>query len=135
MECIDLLCPVLVKIINLSLESGIFPSGMKSARVRPLIKKANLDPEQLKNYRPVSNLPSLSKVLEKVVVSQLKEHMEVNALGAKMQSAYRSGHSTETALLRVVNDVQMAIDGKKAVILILLDLSAAFDTVDHTILC
>ena len=89
----------------------------------------------LKNYRPVSNLPTLSKIIEKLVVAQLQHHMRVNGLDEKMQSAYKSGHSTETALLRLKNDMLMAIDGRKAVILVLLDLSAVFDTVDHEIMC
>ena len=115
--------------------NGLFPTSLKAARVTPLIKKSNLDPEQLKNYRPVSNLPTLSKIIEKLVVAQLQHHMHVNGLNEKMQSAYKSDHSTETALLHLKNDMLMAIDGRKAVILVLLDLSAAFDTVDHEIMC
>ena len=129
------ICPVLTRIANISLSSGVFPTSLKAARVKPLIKKSSLDPEQLKNYRPVSNLPTLSKIIEKLVVRQLQHHMQVNGLDEKMQSAYKSGHSTETALLRLKNDMLMAIDGRKAVVLVLLDLSAAVDTVDHDIMC
>ena len=126
---------MITKVVNLSLESGCFPDLLKSARVKPLIKNQNLDPEQLKNYRPISNLPTLSKVIEKVVTRQLCNYMVKNGLENKFQSAYRKAHSTETALLRVNNDVLMAVDAKKAVALVLLDLSAAFDTVDHATLC
>ena len=87
-----------------------------------------------KNYRPVSNLSFISKLIEKAVSSQLKTYLDTNNLNEPFQSAYRKGHSTETALLRVKNDIMMAVDQKKAVILVLLDLSAAFDTIDHEVL-
>ena len=131
---LDCLTPVITQLVNLSLSSGYFASKLKSAIVKPLLKKASLDPEIFKNFRPVSNLSFLSKVIEKVIVAQLLRHMEDNNLLEKMQSAYRKAHSTETALLRVQNDILKAVDGKKAVFLVLLDLSAAFDTVDHAIL-
>ena len=98
------------------------------------MKKSTLDPDYFQNFRPVSNLSFLSKVIEKIVAAQLLKHLEKNNLLDKMQSAYKSGHSTETALLRVHNDIMMAVDKKKHVSLVLLDLSAAFDTVDHEIL-
>lgn len=82
----------------------------------------------------MSNLAFLSKVIEKVVASRLLDHMEANNLLDPMQSAYRKGHSTETALLRVHDDIVSAVDKGHGVCLVLLDLSAAFDTVDHTIL-
>ena len=113
-----------------------FPSQLKSAIVKPLLKTSTLDPEIFKNYRPVSNLSFISNVIEKVIANQLLKHMEENGLLEKMQSAYRSGHSTETALLHVQNDILKAVDGKKKKVVfpVLLDLSAAFDTVDHAIL-
>lgn len=98
------------------------------------MKKPSLDAESFKNYRPVSNLNFLSKVLEKVVASQLMGHIRRNGLQTSFQSAYRDGHSVETALLRVHNDIARAIGARKCVLLVLLDLSAAFDTVDHDIL-
>ena len=128
------LLPVITNIVNLSLSNGCFPTTLKSAIVKPLLKKSNLDTENFKNFRPVSNLSFISKVIEKVIAKQVLKHMEENALLEKMQSAYRCGHSTETALLRVHNDILKAVDGKKVVFLVLLDLSAAFDTVDHKIL-
>ena len=99
-----------------------------------MIKKPNLDPEVLGNYRPVSNLPYLSKILERAVADQLQAHLDTNGLHVKFQSAYRRGHSTETALLRILNDLLVMIDGGNNAILVLLDLSAAFDTLDHTLL-
>ena len=96
------------------------------------MKKPNLDPEVLGNYRPVSNLPYLSKILERPVADQA--HLDTNGLHVKFQSAYRRGHSTETALLRILNDLLVMIDGGNNAVLVLLDLSASFDTLDHTLL-
>ena len=108
--------------------------NFKHALVCPTIKKPSLDANILKNYRPISNLPFVSKVLEKIVSARLLTHLETNNLNEMYQSAYKKGHSTETALLRVQNDILCAIDNGQAVFLVLLDLSAAFNTIDHTIL-
>ena len=107
---------------------------MKSAIFKPLLKESTLNPEIFKNYRPVSNLSYVSKVIEKVIAARLPSHMQDQNLLDPFQSAYRSGHSTETALLRVHNDILRIINNGNGVFLVLLDLSAAFDTVDHTIL-
>ena len=107
---------------------------MKQALVTPLLKKPSLDKEVLNNYRPVSNLSFLSKLTERAVASQLTKHMDSNNLHTPVQSAYRPLHSTETALLKVVNDVLLTIDRGNGVIVVLLDLSAAFDTIDHKVL-
>ena len=107
---------------------------MKEAIVTPLLKKASLDPDILKNYRPVSALSFISKVIEKIVASRLCHHMQSHNLYEMKQSAYRKGHSTETALLRIQNDLLNEADKNRASCLVLLDLSAAFDTIDHNIL-
>jgi hypothetical protein len=133
-DCLDILLPSITEIINRSLEDSEVPSSFKKAIVTPLLKKSHLDPENLKNYRPISNLPFLSKVLEKCVLHRLHAHTDDHPLQEPMQSAYRQFHSTETALLKVQNDILHAIDNKQCVFLVLLDLSAAFDTVDHGVL-
>ena len=133
-QCIDKLAPVLTKITNLSLACADFSPSLKLAFVTPLIKKLILDSEILKNYRPVSNLSFISKLIEKIVSHQLITHLKENGLYESFQSAYREFHSTETALLRVQNDLLLAVDESGGAILVLLDLSAAFDTIDHTTL-
>jgi hypothetical protein len=109
------------------------PSELKVARVVPLLKKPGIDPEELKNYRPISNLKFLFKTIERIASSQLNAYLQ-DSLFAPMQSAYRKYHSTETALLRVQNDLLRAVDQHQEAVLILLDFSAAFDTIDHDIL-
>ena len=113
---------------------GFFPESCKSAIVRPLLKKPSLDPENFGNYRPLSNRPFLSKITEKVVLAQLLKHLQTNKRLYHLQSAYRSDHSTETALLKICSDILSALDKKKFALLSLLDLSAALDTIDHSIL-
>lgn len=130
-ECADELLPLITCIINRSLGASCVPKNFKSAQIRPSLKKASLDPDILKNYRPVSNLPFLSKILEKVVDARLEHHLSINNLHEPSQSAYRKYHSTETALLKVQNDITDALDKGNVSLLVLLDLSAAFDTLDH----
>ena len=133
-KCVTVLLPYLVKLFNLSLSSGVVPISFKHAMVKPLIKKPSLDPENLQNYRPISNLSFLSKILEKIVAKRLSDYRTAHHLQEKMQSAYKTGHSTESALLRIQNDILHDLDKKRGVILALLDLSAAFDTIDHDLL-
>ena len=133
-ECVDLLLPSITNTINLSLLNGDVPSELKYAQIRPLLKKQGLDPEILKNYRPVSNLSFLSKVLEKVVAAELNEYLKGNNLSEPHQSAYTKLHSTETALMKVQSDIMHVLDTGNIALLILLDLSAAFDTIDHQVL-
>jgi hypothetical protein len=102
--------------------------------VAPLLKKTGLDVNVLSNYRPVSNIPFLGKVMEKVVAQQLNAILSSNGLHDDLQSAYRRGTSTETALLRIKADVDAILNDGDSVLLVLLDLSAAFDTIDHGIL-
>jgi hypothetical protein len=132
--CIDSLLPVLCKIANLSMSSALMPLPFKQATVTPMLKKPSLDREDFKHYRPVSNLPYVSKLVERVVMARLNEHMSAHSLREPLQSAYRPGHSIETALVKVFDDILCAVDSKKCVLLVLLDMSAAFDTIDHNIM-
>ena len=133
-EAVGALAPIITDIVNLSLTSGVFPSCYKEALVTPLLKKQSLDCNRLQNYRPVSNLALISKIIEKVVSAQLNTYLKENNLLEPCQSAYRQGHSTETALVRVQNDIICAVGQQKAVLFVMLDLSAAFDTVNHQLL-
>ena len=124
--------PALKNIINLSLTIGEMPRNLKTAMVKSLLKKSNSDPGEFVNFRPVSNLKFVSKLIEKAVFLQVNTYLTTNALREPLQSAYETLHSTETAVLKVHNDIMLSLDKGKNVILILLDLSAAFDTVNHT---
>ena len=124
---------IIADIINISLRDGIFPETLRKALVRPLLKKPNLDLLD-KNYRPVSNLSYVSKLIEQVAAVQLVNHIESHGLMEVYQSAYHALHSTETALLKVKTDVIKALENQEVACLILLDLSVAFDTIDHDIL-
>jgi hypothetical protein len=127
-ECSQQFASPIADIVNKSLSSGTVPSSFKQAVVRPLLKKPGLDKDVFKNYRPVSNLCFISKVLEKVVAQRLDAHLAANDLNDSLQSAYRHFHSTETALLKVQSDIMEALDRGSMVVLIMIDLSAAFDT-------
>ena len=128
------LSPFIVKLFNTSLTSGVFPTSQKCASVTPALKKVTLDPFDLGNYRPISNLKFVSKLLEHAAHEQIVGYASENQLLPDTQSAYQKPRSTETAILKVLSDVYEAADSDKLTLLGLLDLSAAFDTVDHQII-
>ena len=130
-HCLDDFAPVLTKIVNLSLRCATVPRTLQQALVFPTVKNANGDRESLANYRPVSNLPFVSKVLEKVVLEQLNMFLNTNGLLNKHQSGYRTGHSCETLLMGMFDDLLLEVDRGNVVGLFLLDMSPAFDTVNH----
>ena len=110
-ECVDVPLPPITKIINLSLDSGYFPRTWKCALVRPLLKNDGLPPV-FRNFRPVSNLAFISKLAETVVAKQLQHYLNCNSLLPVFQSAYRQNHSTETALLKVMNDTLLNMNNQ-----------------------
>ncbi|XP_051747779.1 uncharacterized protein LOC127511161 [Ctenopharyngodon idella] len=126
--------PALIHMINSSLHTGTFPTAFKQARITPLLKKPTLNTALLENYRPVSLLPFIAKTLERVVFNQLSTYLTQNNLLDNNQSGFKSGHSTETALLSVTEALRLARATSQSSVLILLDLSAAFDIVNHQIL-
>ena len=119
---------------NSSFSTGTFPSIYKVGLVTPLLKKPGLDKSDMKNFRPITNLSTISKILERLVLAQLKSQIVNSPNFCPHQSAYRSAHSTETALIKIVNDVLTSIDKGSAVALVGLDISAAFDTISHQLL-
>ena len=122
------------ELFNVSLYEGVLPGTFKSAFVTPILKKAGLAEDDAKNYRPFSNLSVVSKLLERLVASQLLYYLNGNKLLPELQSAYRANRSTETAMAKVVSDILMALDHGDIAALASLDCSAAFDAVDHNIL-
>ena len=122
-ECKAELVPHITDIVNMSLRESMIPKSLKNAFIRPLLKKTGLDSDILKNYRPVSNLTFITKVIEKVISGRLNKHL-----------IYNNKHSTEIALIKVQNNIISSLDAGLSAILLMLDLSAAFDTIDHDIL-
>lgn len=133
-KCSEFLIPTITKIINLSFTTGIFPDQLKHSVIKPLLKKPSMDKESLSNYRPVSNLSFISKLAERLAKNQLTEHLSSHSLFNSHQSAYTKAHSTETVLLSLHDHLVQAMSHQNITGLCLLDLSAAFDTIDHTIL-
>ena len=126
--------PMLTLLINVSLSQSTLPDKHKQAIIRPRIKKPGLDQSDPANYRPISNLSFISKLVERVVHRQLSNFIEAHNLLPLTQSGFRRFHSTETAVLKVYNDIVSALDLGFIAVLLLLDFSSAFDCVDHTIL-
>ena len=121
--------PALVGLVNKSLREGS-ADGIKHSVIDPLLKKLNLDPETKKNYRPVNNLIFFSKLIERIVLLRIDDHLITNNLQNHNQFGYKKHHSTETLMLGIANDVLEGFDENLCTIMMFLDLSAAFDLID-----
>jgi exonuclease III len=132
-ECVEEVLPYLVVLVNSSLRYGSI-EGLKEAVVRPLLKKAGLDPNKFANLRPISNTSFVSKLVERVVNVRLNTHMDLNGLQSDTQHGYKKNHGTETLLVHFIDSLLVAVDKGLGVVVVLIDLSAAFDTVNHDVL-
>ena len=116
----------------MSLSNGIVPDELRAAKVVPIYKKEN--PFIFGNYRPVSVLPCSSKILERIVYNRSYDFLSKNELLYKKQHGFRTNHSTYMAVVDIINDISKAIDYDMNTVGIFMDLSKAFDTIDHNIL-
>ena len=130
--CLPFISPYIAHIINSCLEQGYFPNDWKMALVQPIPKTKC--PTSVTDLRPISILPILSKILEKIIHKQLNDFVTVNNMLPECQSRFRRAHSTTSALLNVTDDIFHALDKKQLAVLVLLDFSKAFDTVNHALM-
>ena len=129
---IDYILPAVTHIVNLSIQKSEFPSQYKIAKVIPLLKKG--DPLEPKNYRPVAILPILSKVIERVIFMQIVDYMNTMEYFHPNHHGFRAHHSTSTAMIQMYDSWVQAVDKGELAGVCMLDMSAAFDVVDHEIL-
>ena len=134
LACKPVFSRLICRLTNLSFTQGCFPSSFKLASITPLLKKPNLDKSLPANYRPTSNLNTISKILERLFLARFQPFISSSPNFNQFQSAYRRHHSTETAILSTLDNIFHSIDNGKSTLLVSLDLSAAFDTIDHCIL-
>ena len=130
----DMISVPIAHIANQSFITGRFPQPLKCGLVTPLLKKPGLDSSDFKNFRPITNLTTVSKILERLVLSRVKSHLTSSPNFCSLQSAYRTSYSTETALVKIIDDILGDIDCGSVVALVSLDISSAFDTVSHVTL-
>ena len=130
-KCLDNFMPFIVDICNSSFQTGLFPKRLKTSFVTPVLKKKMSN--DMSNYRPISSLPLMSKILEKLACTQLINHIENNLpkVYNAYQSAYKKYHSTETLLFHLKDKLMGYLDDEQLVCLVQLDLSSAFDLVHH----
>ena len=125
--------PILSQIVNASLTEGEFTSELKEALLHPLLKKAGII-SSLRTTEPSLIYPSCPKLIERAVCNQITQYVGTIGMAEKFQSTYKASHSTESALIKVKDDIPRATDIQRVMCLILLDSSAAFDTVSHPLL-
>ena len=127
------LIPLITHIVNALLTSACFCEEWKTPVVKPLLKKKGLDLQE-KNYCPVSNLPFFSKLVEHATLMHFDKHCREQHLLPDFQSAYRKGYSTKTSLMKMTNDIFWSMERKQVTAVIVLNMLAAFDTIDHNLL-
>ncbi len=123
------LLPAITTVVITSIQSGEFSSALKVALVTPLLKKPNLDVEELKNFRPLSNLSFVGKVIERAAINQLQDHINITMICTQRTSLHTDAFIVLKLHVRVTNDLLCALDDHGEAALVLLDLSAAFDIV------
>ena len=131
-DCSGVFASVTARLVNLSFSEGLFQIQFKTEQVTPIFKKTDLDPSNPASYRPISNLNTISKILERLFLVRLIPHVSPSI--CPLQSAYRQFHSTETVVLKITSDLFEADEFGCVTVLVALDLSAAFDTIDHLVL-
>ena len=129
-----MILPFVKIMVNQSFSEGIVPKSWKSAQITPLLEKPSLDHNVASSYRPISNLPVLSKLSEKLVLNRVMSYFSNSTLFPTHQSPHRCHYSTETAVTKMCSDIFGAADDGTLSLFLLLNLSTAFDLVDHSIL-
>lgn len=131
-NCFPDILPIILHLVNSCIETSIFPKAWKSSFLLPIPKISN--PTELKDLRPISILPTLSKVIERILENQVREYIELHKILPSTQSGFRKDHSCVTALLKVTDDILEATDRGELTALVLLDYSKAFDRLNHQLL-
>ena len=131
-KCFGELCTLLKHIFDLSFENGIFPDSLKIAKVTPVYKSG--DSSSLSNYRPISALPCFYKMLERIMYTQLYNYLQENKILYSKQFGFQTGHSTDHAIIQLVEQIYENFEENKYTLGVFVDLAKAFDTVDHKIL-
>ena len=130
-KCNETFSHIIAQLANISFQHSQFPSRFKMAQITPLLKRQGLEAGEPANYRPISNLNTISKILERLVLKRITSHVNSSLSLDRLQSAYRQYHSTETTLLKVTDDIYEAFNDGRSTLLVALDQSAAFDCIDH----